>query len=286
MLGTGSHWPTRTAVPSDGARRRPAIRVRDRPSTIGFRDRWYRPLALGLALLTLAVGAALLAAFWPANAIHVGDDLDHYLDGVRRWWLTGSPYLPQEVAGPFDYEVETFLHPPVAIPFLALWLVLPAVLWWAIPLGFTAILVIAWRPAPWTWPLIAFGLAQPQLHQALLWGNSNLWVMAGLGLGLAYGWPAALILLKPSLGILALVGAPRHAWWLVAGVVVLASIPFGTLWGAWVRVVLNSPAEADYGLRNLPWVAIPLIAWAGRTRSTAALYRSARSTDPTLAGPS
>jgi hypothetical protein len=262
MFGTRTHWPGRTASPPERARRWPAVR---------FREHWYRPLAFGLTVLVLVAGAALLAVFWRSNAIHAGEDLSHYLDGVRRWWLTGSPYLPNEVAGPFGYEVETFLHPPIAIPLLAPWLVLPAILWWAIPIGITAVLVVAWRPAPWTWPLIAFGLAQPQLHQALLWGNSNLWVMAGLGLGLVFGWPAALILVKPSLGFLALVGYRHPSWWIAAGLLALSSILFGSLWSEWIRVVLNSPAEADYGLRNLPWVLIPLIAWAGRTR-----YRSAR----------
>jgi hypothetical protein len=227
---------------------------------------WYRPVAFALTVLILVCAVALITAFWPANAVHVGEDLTHYLDGARRWWATGSPYLPNEVAGTFDYEVETFLHPPISIPFLLPWLVLPAVLWWAMPIGVTAALVVAWRPAPWTWPLIALGLAQPDLHQALLWGNSNLWIMAGLGFGLAVGWPAALILIKPSLGFLAFIGVRRRSWWIVAIAVALCCIPFGSLWIQWAKVILNSPAGADYGLRNLPWVVIPLVAWAGRTR--------------------
>lgn len=228
--------------------------------------RWYRPVAFGLSVLILVCGAALLAVFWPPNAVHIGEDFVHYLDGVQRWWSTGSPYLPNEVAGTFDFEVDTFLHPPISIPFFALWLVLPAILWWAIPLGITGALVVAWRPAPWTWPLIAFGLGQPQFHQALLWGNSNLWVMAALGLGLVAGWPAAFIFIKPTLAFLALVGCRRRWWWVLTGALALACLPFGLLWIDWTRVVLNSPAEPDYSLRHLPWVAIPLIAWAGRTR--------------------
>ena len=229
-------------------------------------DRWYRPLAFALTVLIIAGGVVLILTFWPANADHAGEDLVHYLDGVRRWWDAGSPYLPDEIARNFDYEVETFLHPPISLPFFALWLVVPAILWWTIPVAITAALVLIWRPEPWTWPVMAFGLAQPQFHQALLWGNSNLWVMAALGLGLAKGWPAALILIKPSLAFLALVGYRRRSWWAVVVALGLASIPFGFLWIEWIRVVLNSPADADYGLRNLPWVAIPLVAWAGRSR--------------------
>jgi hypothetical protein len=68
------------------------------------------------------------------------------------------------------------------------------------------------------------------------------------------------------LAFLALVGYRRRSWWAVVVALGLASIPFGFLWIEWIRVVLNSPADADYGLRNLPWVAIPLVAWAGRSR--------------------
>jgi hypothetical protein len=233
---------------------------------VAWTDRWYRPVAFGVSLLILVCGATLLAVFWPPNAVHAGGDLVHYLDGVRRWWSTGSPYLPNEVAGTFDYNVETFLHPPISLPFFAPWLVLPAILWWAVPLGITAALVVSWRPAPWTWPLIAFGLGQPPFHQALLWGNSDLWIMAALGLGLVAGWPAAFIFIKPTLAFLAPVGYRRRSWWILTAALGVACLPFGLLWIDWTRVVLNSPAEPWYGLRNLAWVAIPLIAWAGRTR--------------------
>ena len=54
-------------------------------------SRWYRPVAFGVTVLILVCGIALLTAFWPSNAVHTGDDLVHYLDGVRRWWATGSP---------------------------------------------------------------------------------------------------------------------------------------------------------------------------------------------------
>jgi hypothetical protein len=228
--------------------------------------RWYGPLAFGLAVVFLLCGAVLLSVSWRVNGMHAGEDLVHYLDGVRRWWATGNPYLPNEIARPFDYEVETFLHPPVSILFFAPWLVLPPILWWAIPIGITAGLVIAWRPAPWTWPLLAFGLAQPPLHEALIWGNSNLWLTAALALSLVGGPWAALFLIKPSLGMLAFVGIRRTSWWKTAAVIALLCVPFGLLWLDWAKVILNSPADATYSLRNLPWVLLPVVAWAGRTR--------------------
>ena len=235
-------------------------------TSMTFGERWYRPLACALTVLFLVCGAVLLVSFWSPNAVHVGDDLEHYLDGVERWWTTGNPYLPNEIAGRFDYERETFLHPPVSILFFAPWLVLPPVLWWVIPIGITLAHVVAWRPAPWTWPLIAFGLAQPQLHHALLWGNTNLWLTAALTLALTGGPWAALFLVKPSLGVLALVGIHRRSWWRTTALIAAISIPFGFLWVDWAKVLLHSPADLTYGLRNLPWVLIPVIAWAGRSR--------------------
>lgn len=230
------------------------------------RSRWYRPICVGLTAAVLAVAVVFVWVFWLANRQHFGEDLEHYLDGTRRWWATGSPYLPWEVAGKFDYEVETFLHPPVSVLFFAPWAFLPPILWWAVPIGIVTALVVLWRPAPWTWPLIAFGLGQPQLHQALLWGNTNLWLAACLGLGLVIGWPAVFLLLKPSIGMFGIVGIHRRSWWVMAIPIGVLCIPFGLLWVDWVRVVLNSPADATYGIRNLPWLLIPVIAYVGRTR--------------------
>lgn len=238
-----------------------------RPAEAG---RWYRPVMFGLAFFMLVVAALMFAVFWPNNGLHWGEDLVHYLDGVRRWWATGSPYLPNEVAGPFDYEIETFLHPPVSLLWFAPWLVLPAFLWWAIPIGVTAYLVWAWRPKPWTWPLMAFGLAQPQFHQAFLWGNTNLWLTACLALALVGGPWAAFFLVKPSLGMLAIVGIRRRSWWVLAIAGLVLCIPFGALWIEWMKVLLNSPADPTYGIRNLPWVLIPAYAYLGRTRDVSA----------------
>jgi hypothetical protein len=253
--------------------RRPAVLdqllghlVWDRAWWSTFERRWYRPLAFGFAVLFLFCGVVLLWAFWPPNAGNTGADLVHYVDGAERWWATGSPYLPNEVAGAFNYETETFLHPPVSVLLFAPWVVLPPILWWAIPIGIVAAHILAWRPAPWTWPLLAFGLAQPPFHQALLWGNSNLWLAAALALALGGGGWAALFLLKPSLGMLAVFGMHRRSWWLTAGIIALVCVPFGLLWVDWLKVLLNSPVDGTYGLPNLPWVLMPVIAWVGRTR--------------------
>ena len=57
----------------------------------------------------------------------------------------GTPYLPNEVAAPFQFGYETFLHPPVSLLFLP-FLYLPIALWWAIPIGAVVWSVWSWRP--------------------------------------------------------------------------------------------------------------------------------------------
>ena len=145
---------------------------------------WYRPLAAGLSVLFLAVGAVLFAT--AANGTfggYWGVDLSHYLDGTRRWLATGTPYLASEVSAPFQYQPLTFMHPPIALWFSCPFLVLPTPLWWAIPCAVVAWSVWLCRPAPWTWPLLAAALAYPRFHSAFIVGNSDLWVWAGVAAG-------------------------------------------------------------------------------------------------------
>src|SRR5215510_5930822 len=87
------------------------------------------PLALVLGLL------AVLGALTFAVKLDPAVDITQYLNATRRWLDTGTPYLPQEVAAPFQFGTETFLHPPISLLLFAPFLVLPIALWWAIPIG-------------------------------------------------------------------------------------------------------------------------------------------------------
>ena len=58
------------------------------------------------------------------------------MDITRNWVDTGEFYLPHQLAGP--YQVQTLvdvLYPPIALYLFVPFLVLPAVLWWAIPMS-------------------------------------------------------------------------------------------------------------------------------------------------------
>jgi hypothetical protein len=230
---------------------------------------WGRPLALVLTLVILAVGAVTLwfevtaAPFAATFAIDYG----HYLDATRRWLDTGTPYLPQDVAAPFTPGPLTFLHPPIALLLFLPFLVLPAILWWAIPLGAVAWSVSRWRPAVWTWPLMALMLAYPRTHVSILVGNTDMWVWGATALGLRYGWPALLVVIKPSLFPFLAAGVRHRSWWLGWIVVALLCLPFGALWLDWISVVRNMPSDLTYSFRNLPWLILPVLAWWARDRS-------------------
>lgn len=218
--------------------------------------------ALAVVLLGYA-GLVLYATATTTFAGLAGLDLDAYLAATRRWLASGTPYLANEVAGPFAYAPLTFLHPPLALLLFVPFLVLPAVLWWAIPVALTVVAIGSLRPAPWTWPLMAAGLCVPSFSAAFVVGNTDLWVCAFLAAGLRWGWPAVLIVAKPSLIPLAFVGAVDRAWWISAAVLGAVALAFGSLWLDWLHVVLNSPGSILYSLGAVPWLLFPVIARLG-----------------------
>jgi hypothetical protein len=238
-------------------------------SPAAWTTRWYRPTMVGLAAVILAGGAAWFAgqAFGPFG-VFWGVDLEKYLAATQRWLDTGSPYLASEVAAPFGFGVWTYLHPPVAMLLFAPFLVLPAALWWVIPLGVTGWCVWSMRPAPWVWPIIAAGLAWPRFHGAVIVGNTDLWVLAGVAAGLWFGWPALVVAVKPSLVILGLAGIRHRSWWAGALVAAALCVPFGWLWWEWLQVILHAPGGLTYSLGSLPFLLVPVVAWIGRTTVT------------------
>ncbi len=234
------------------------------------------PAALVLAL---AIGAAGLAIWVPRWTMvnqfgMVGIDYASFRMAGERFLATGNPYQPYQLAGPYDpYDLALILHPatvpdlyppPFAIVAVAL-TVVPWMLWWAIPLGMLAALVIHWRPVPWTWPVIVLALAWPTTAMTLYVGGTNLWVTALVAAALRWRWPGALIALKFTFGPLALIGIRSRGWWVTAGILALASLATAPLWADYITALHNMTAGGiGYSLADLPTVAIPIVAWAGR----------------------
>ena len=226
-------------------------------------------MAVGLTFLLAVFGfVALGIAVAAADRQLVGLDIGHYLDATRRWLETGTPYLSSEVAGPYQISPRTFLHPPISVYLFAPFLVLPLILWWVIPIGIVAWCITSWRPADWTWPVMAALLVLSRFYIPLIVGNTDLWVWAAIAASLRFGWPAVLVVVKPSLFPFMFIGIRHRSWWLAALVVILLCLPFGTLWVDWISVIRHAPKDLGYSLPNVQWLLVPVIAWAARTRPT------------------
>jgi hypothetical protein len=156
--------------------------------------------------------------------------------------------------------------------------VLPALLYWVIPLTGTAALIAAWRPARWTWPLMALLLNWPRFDGAVIVGNTDLWVVFFIAAGLRFGWPILLLAIKPSVAPFAIVelaaliradSIPVRRTVeiaVTAAFLLLLAAPFGGLWLEWFAVVRHSPADPMYSIGAIPWLIVPAIAWFGRRR--------------------
>ena len=202
-----------------------------------------------------------------------GVDRDLYL-GVTRRWLDGGTYFePYQLAGPYGIRAGDVLYPPVALllflPFAVTGL-LGAVAWFAVPLVGSAWCVVRLRPRPIVWPLLALCASNPTTLLKAWTGNPVIWSMLALSLAtLGPRWRAAapFALLKPSLAPFALFGANRRPWWAGLAALAILSVPFAGMWGDWLTSLANSRGGGLlYSALEIPILALPLVAWAGRTR--------------------
>ena len=224
----------------------------------------------------VAAGVFLVAAAWEvpltvrdANRLGelAGQDFAFYRDVAQRWLETGGFYLPGQLAGTYQIALmQDVLYPPNALYLFVPFVWLPAVLWWAIPLGILGYAFWRWRPAPWTWPLLAFGAFWPRTQGSLMFGNTDMWMAAAVAGGFLWGWPAALVMLKPTYLLLALAGAPRRLWWAGWGLLAVVSLPLLPLWADYLVTLRNSGIPWSYSLANTVLPLMPVVAWTGRNR--------------------
>lgn len=237
--------------------------------------RWYLPLAVGLTVSVLIVFVPLsivrVWAFIEDGSVAI--DYDTHLAFARRWLDTGSMYLPYQLAGPFDPRPSPHvpgavpsMYPPHALYLFAPFLVLPPVLWWLIPLGTVTACLWRWRIAPWSWPIVAGIAASVDVVSSVTVGNTSMWIMAFVAAGLAWGWPAILVTVKPSLLPFALIGITHRSWWMAAVVLVVVSAPLLGQWVAYVEVVRNVETSPAYSLDTVPALLLPVVAWYARRR--------------------
>jgi hypothetical protein len=232
------------------------------------RERWGKPLAFALSVVIGVLGIA----FFLVAGTQAGwdrpwfDDLTIYTDATTRIVSGDSWYLARQVSGPYELLDGDVLYPPVSAWFFLPWLVLPAWTFAALPMAVIAWSIATTRPAPWTWPIIVFGLVFPITLIYAAYANPTLWIAAFLALGLRFGWPGVLVLLKPSLAPFALVGIRSRGWWIGLVLLGLASLPFLTATIDYPRVVTDARGGSLlYSGTSIPILMVPLVAWLGRT---------------------
>ncbi len=225
-----------------------------------------RPIILGL--LASAPFLALLASdWWTALATgmseiqrEAGLDYRTYISATERFLSGGGFYLPWQLTGHYGLAGQPILYPPESLVLFIPFTVLPAILWWAIPIIVTSAIVIHWRPAPILWPIIAACLWWPDTSVKILAGNPVIWAVMFTALGTIYRWPAAFAALKLTLAPFALIGI-RNRWWWVAGF--LGLLPFVWLLPDYLTALRNFDSGGLlYSVQELPMMFIPIVAWS------------------------
>ena len=233
-------------------------------------SRLARPLAFALAVVILGFLAFELWIVIPQMRPEaLGVDFHQYLAHTQRWLDGGSLYLERQLVGPYEIQAGDSLYPPpilyLTVPFV---LGVPQILWWAIPLTVIAVVVVRYRPAPWTWPLLAAMVATPRSIEIVMYGNPVIWCTAAMAAGTLLGWPAVFVILKPSLAPLAIWGIRRRSWWIALAIAIVAALPFGAMWLEWIQVVRDSSGSLLYSIPDLFFVLLPVVAWLGRRRTS------------------
>jgi hypothetical protein len=185
-------------------------------------------------------------------------------------WLGGGPLYPSyELAGPYIIEPGAILYPPITVALFAPTLFLPLPLWWLIPAAVTGTVVYRLRPRPWAIVLMAFCLLFPTSYELVVAGNPDIWLVAALAAALYWRPAAAFVLLKPSVLPFALIGIRSRGWWLVAGLLALASLALLPQTLDWLRAITNGRGARSglaYSLQDVPLLLVPFVAWFGSKR--------------------
>jgi hypothetical protein len=222
-------------------------------------------LAAGIVIDLILLRPALDMAW----SMTPGGDFVLYRDSASRWLAGGGFYWPYQLAGPYDVLSAEILYPPVALALFLPFTILPAFLWWLVPLALIAATVWHWRPRPWALVGVVICAGSYPTIIAIHQGNPVMWIAAFVALGTR--WPAysALVFLKPSLFPFAMLGIRHRSWWIVTALLAAMSLLLLPMTLDWLHVLLNMRGGRSGLLYSLPEaaiLAIPLVAWAGRAR--------------------
>ncbi len=236
--------------------------------------RFAAAVVTALLLIVASVEWAIVLSSALGHAGTVGLDYGIYRDRTRSWIAGDGFYLPRQLHGPYDVQPGDALYPPVVLVLLVPFTVMPAPLWWVLPVALLATGLWRCRPAWWAWPLIAAAAAYPRTIQAVLFGNPSIWAFALVAAGAAWGVLGPFVVLKPTLAPFALVGlrCPRAMLRGVAVVLLLGAL-FAPMWPDYSHVLLDARAGAGYGLAYTlgEWptaLALAVACWSGGASGT------------------
>jgi hypothetical protein len=226
---------------------------------------------VGALVLTAGILAAIpleiLVGFLQGRSdFAVGTDFAVYVEAARNWTSGHGFYLARQLQGPYPIELGDVLYPPTTLWVFVPFTILPGALWWTVAIGLLAYVVWTWRPAMWTWPVMASGLAYGMTPLMYVRGSPVIMVAALVAAGLRWGWPGALVLLKPSVLPFALAGIRSRGWWLTAALVGLLTLPFLPMIPEWIRAMVDGQGGGLlYSINDVPLLIVPVVAWLGRT---------------------
>ena len=115
--------------------------------------------------------------------------------------------------------------------------------------------------------MLALILWYPRTQAMYLYGNPGIWIVAAVAAATRWRWASVLVIVKPSLGLIALFGVRHRSWWVALGVLALASLPLAALWLDYAKVLTNADAGIGYSLLDVPPTIAPILAWLARTRT-------------------
>jgi hypothetical protein len=198
-----------------------------------------------------------------------GNDFEYYVAVAQRWYTTGVLYDAEQLAGPYvALTGGSVLYPPLFLYLFVPFIVLPGFLYWAIPLGIVGAHVALARPAWWAWPVMALLLFAPRSQAIIIWGNTGMWVMAIVALGLRFAWASPFVMFKPTFAPFALIGIRRRSWWVGLAVLLAACLVMLPLWFDYVTAMRNNVGDWPPGILYSPpdylLILVPVVAWLAR----------------------
>ncbi len=243
-----------------------ARRLRRMPDPVGGLGRPRMSLYRLLVMVVIGLELAWITYVVLASLGNPSFGLDYrwHVDASRRLIDLGSPYWSWQLSGPYAIGDGAILYPPTAFLLFIPFIWLPAVLWWAVPIGVTVYAMARHNPPLWSW---AFTLGLFALNKSLgvyVFGNPTMWLVAAVAAGTVWSWPLALLFLKPTFAPLAFIGVGQRSWWVALAGLAVASAVFGRLWLEWITVVTNSNVTVAYNLSTVPLVLAPLVPWMSR----------------------